>query len=98
MRSPGGTKLRAAQLAAAAGIATSIVHAQRPADVAKLLGGGPESDVGTTVLPAPRAARSHKKWLLALPVRARRAACVRLEDIVVVVVVRPSLPFLAGAR
>ena len=61
------TKLRAAQLAAAAGIATSILSAQQPALVATLLGGSRE--VGTTFLPGPKPLRSHKRWIMALPPR-----------------------------
>ena len=61
------TKLRAAQLAAAAGIATSILSAQQPALVATLLGGSRE--VGTTFLPGSKPLRSHKRWIMALPPR-----------------------------
>ena len=62
-----GTKLRAAQLAGAAGIATTIVHAQKPEAIAAVLGGA--SDVGTTFLPPSKAVRGHKRWLMALPTR-----------------------------
>jgi len=59
------TKLRAAWLAGAAGVNTTIVHAQRPDDVSAVLNG--HTDVGTTFLPLPRTVRSHKRWIMALP-------------------------------
>lgn len=62
-----GTKLRAAQLAGAAGIATTIVHAQKPAAIAAVIGGA--RDVGTTFLPSPKAVRDPKRWVIALPAR-----------------------------
>ena len=62
------TKLRAAQLAGAAGCVTCIVHAKRPQDIdAVCLGGA--ADVGTRFLPKAKATRSHKRWILGLPVR-----------------------------
>ena len=53
------TKLRAAQLASAAGITTVIMGAKAPAAIPLLVAGS--RDVGTTVLPAPRSVRSHKR-------------------------------------
>mmetsp|Transcript_3601 Transcript_3601/g.11664 ORF Transcript_3601/g.11664 Transcript_3601/m.11664 type:complete len:411 (-) Transcript_3601:736-1968(-) len=59
------TKLRAARLAAAAGVTTVIHSAQEPGAVAAVLGGA--CDVGTRILPQPSSVASHKRWLLALP-------------------------------
>jgi len=61
------TKLKAAQLASAAGVTTVILSAQQPQHIAELLGGS--RDIGTTVLPAVRTVSGRKQWIMALPVR-----------------------------
>ena len=62
-----GTKLVAAQLAGAAGISTTIVHAQKPHLIAAVLAGA--RDVCTTFLPLDKAVRDVKRWVIALPPR-----------------------------
>jgi len=61
------TKLKAALLASAAGITTVIISAQKPEHIALATKGSRE--IGTTVLPAPKVVASHKRWIMALPVR-----------------------------
>ena len=61
------TKLRAAQLAGAAGVTTVIISAKRPQDIATILGGA--TDVGTRFNPNGTAVRSHKRWIMALPAK-----------------------------
>jgi glutamate 5-kinase len=89
------TKLKAAQLAGAAGIATTIVHAQKPEAIAAVLGGA--TDVGTTFLPANRraggpAVREHKRWLMALPPRGE----LHLDEGAAAAVRRGATLFAAG--
>ena len=62
------TKLRAAQLAAAAGCVTCLIHAKRPQDIRSVALEG-ATDVGTRFLPFSKATRTHKRWIMALPVR-----------------------------
>lgn len=64
-----GTKLVAAQLAGAAGISTTIVHAQKPELIAKILAGA--RDVCTTFLPLAKV-RARTAW-------ARRGHSVRTD-------------------
>jgi len=61
------TKLRAGQLASAAGIATVILSAQSPGAIPSILEGSRE--VGTVLLPSSQPVRSHKRWIMALPVK-----------------------------
>ncbi|KAL1508272.1 hypothetical protein AB1Y20_004387 [Prymnesium parvum] len=84
------TKLRAAQLAGAAGIATTIVHAQKPHAIAAVLEGAKE--VGTTFLPQSKVVRSHKRWLMALPVRGE----LHLDEGAAQAVRRGATLFAAG--
>ena len=78
-----GTKLVAAQLAGAAGISTTIVHAQKPELIATILGGA--RDVCTTFLPLAKVcaqiytacaqhAHSVRTALIPLPCSPRRCA------------------------
>lgn len=85
-----GTKLRAAQLAGAAGILTTIVHAQKPEAIAAVLGGA--SDVGTTFLPLTKTVRGHKRWIMALPPRGE----LHLDDGASLAVRRGATLFAAG--
>jgi glutamate 5-kinase len=62
------TKLHAAQLARAAGCTTCIIHAKRPQDIDAIVLHG-ATEVGTRFLPRSKAVRSHKRWIMALPVR-----------------------------
>jgi len=61
------TKLRAAQLAGAAGCTTTIIHALQPKAISAVVGGSRE--VGTSFLPRSKVVRSHKRWIMALPPR-----------------------------
>lgn len=62
------TKLRAAQLASAGGCTTCIVHAKRPHDIQSIVIEG-SLDVGTRFLPRTKTVRSHKRWLMGLPIK-----------------------------
>jgi len=62
------TKLRAAQLAAAAGCVTCIIHAKRPQDI-RAVALDSATDVGTRFLPRSKTTRTHKRWVMALPMR-----------------------------
>ena len=59
----------AAQLACAAGIVTVILGAKQSSAIPALLGGSRE--VGTVLLPSVRVVRSHKRWVVALPLRGQ---------------------------